>query len=208
MTTRHAAIAAAVMLVISVGCSGDDGQPSANLPSTIASTVPAPASDLPPARALDLESYYGDELAAIGLRLTDRGGLIDRRGGGYQSSAAGRHLALYVEPIDERTMPEYIDGIRSVTAILAGDLFARWPALESFDVCQEPTTADDPQAEPLPVTQIEMTREQAAAIDFDTVTVTDLLRASQADPPGLGLRVSGRVAAYPAYRALVAEATG
>ena len=212
---------ASALLVTMVACGSNGDEPDASrtpsttdpadlttTTSTATSTTGAePGAELPPAGALELEPYYAEQLAALGLRLTDRGGLIDRTGGGYQASAQGTHLALYVEPIDERTLPEYLDGIRSVTAILAADIFDRWPGLVSFDVCQEPTAAEDPRSEPLPVTQIEMTRVEAAAFDYDTVTVIDLVRASLADPPGLALRVSSRIAGDPAYKAIVAEAT-
>lgn len=206
-------IGVAALLVVASACSSDDTD-AAQTPSTLdpgavttTTTIVTPTSTvdvatLPPAGALELDPYYGQQLAALGLRLTDRGGLIDRTGGGYEASAQGRHLALYVEPIEGRTLAEYVEGIRSVTAIFADDIFDRWPGLESFDVCQEPTSAEDDSAEPLPVTQIEMTRAQAAAFDYDTVTVTDLVRASLADPPGLALRVSTRIATDPAYKAM------
>lgn len=211
MRTRHrlGAVVASGLLVAAAGCGSDDGAGPALTPSTGSTTTitaSAPEGALPPAAALDLEPYYGADLAAIGMRLTDRGGLIDRSGGGYLPSAEGTHLALYVEPIGDRTLTEYLDGIRSVTAIFAGDIFDRWPGLVSFDVCQEPTTADDARPEPLPVTQIEMTRDEAAAFDFTSATVLDLMRASRADPPGLALRVSSEVARDPGYTTLVAEA--
>ena len=166
-----------------------------------------PAGALPPPSALELEPVYGAALTELGLRLTDRGGLIDRSGGGYAPSAAGTHLALYVEPIgEERTVEEYIDGIRGVAAVF-GDVFERWPGLTSYDVCQEPVGDDgDPATEPLPVTQIELTKEEAAAFDWDTVTVVDLVRESRADPPGLALRVSSGLATDDAYLAVVAAA--
>ena len=125
---------------------------------------------MPPAAALDLEPIYGAALAELGLRLIDRGGLIDRSGGGYEPSPTGTHLALYVEPIgDERSVDEYLDGIRNVGVVFS-DLFERWPGLVSYDVCQEPIEDDgDPATEPLPVTQIELTKEESAAIDWDTV---------------------------------------
>lgn len=212
MTGRRllGALLAAGLLVSAAACGSDDADDGALLPSTIdpadvTTTVEAPDDALPPAGALELEAFYEEELAALGLKLTDRGGLIDRAGGGYQPSAEGRHLALYVEPIGDRTVPEYIDGIRSVSVIFAGDIFERWPGLESFDVCQEPTTADDARTEPLPVTQIEMTRDEAAAIDFESVTVEELVAASLADPPGLALRVSPRIARDPTYAAMVTE---
>ncbi|MET0902374.1 MAG: hypothetical protein ABWZ52_03965, partial [Acidimicrobiales bacterium] len=141
----------------------------------------------------------------IGMKLTDRGGTIDRAGGGYVASPTGRHLALYVEPIDDRTIDEYFDGILDV-ALVFSDIYDRWPGLETYDVCQEPTDPDGTQGpEPLPVTQIELTRAQSDAIDWETVTVEDLVRASRADPPELTLRVSAQMAAHPAFAGLAAE---
>ena len=212
MRRRQVGAALAIVLVLlTAACSGDDGDalptPSTIDPADVTTTAPPPdPEELPPAGALDLEPIYGAQLEALGLRLTDRGGLIDRSGGGYAPSAEGTHLALYVEPIGDRTLPQYLDGIRSV-AVVFGDVFERWPGLVSYDVCQEPTTAADARDEPLPVTQIELTREEAEAIDFDTVTVVELVRASLADPPGLALRVSSAIARDPAYLAIVDEAT-
>lgn len=104
-------------------------------------------------------------------------------------------------------MPQFLAGIRDV-AVVFSDVFERWPDLESYDVCQEPNAdgvADTD--EPLPVTQIELTKAENAAIDWDSVTVVDLVGSSLADPPGLALRVSSRIARDPAYVAIVAEAT-
>lgn len=206
MSRAGVAVAAALLLGASA-CGGSDDTGSA--PSTVA----APA-ELPPAAALDLEELYGDALADLGLRLTDRGGLIDRSGGGYQPSATGTHLALYVEPIGERTAEEYVEGIRSVAVVFA-DVFERWSGLESYDVCQEPaedapTPNDQPydDTEPLPVTQIELTREQADAIDWSTVTVAELIAASKQDPPGLALRVASTLVRDPAYRAVAGDGQG
>jgi hypothetical protein len=199
---------ALLMTVIASGCGGDDEAGTTTTTSPMPSET-ASAGALPPASALELEPVYGAALAELGLRLTDRGGLIDRSGGGYAPSVTGTHLALYVEPIGEqRTVEEYIDGIRGVAAVF-GDLFERWPGLTSYDVCQEPVDDDgDPATEPLPVTQIELTEEEAAAFDWDTVTVVDLVRASRADPPGLALRVSSGLATEDAYLAVVAAAAG
>ncbi len=219
MTRAAGRAALAALLVLGLAACGDDDEatPTTTTAADEATTTTATASDgtttttegaeLPPPGASDLEPIYGEALAELGLVLTDRGGLIDRTGGGYVPSAEGRHLALYVEPIDDRTTPQYIDGIRSVAAVF-GDVFERWPGLESYDVCQEPVGEDDPDHEPLPVTQIELTRAEAAAFDWDTVTVVDLVRASRAEPQGLALRVSATLAADPAYEAIVSEATG
>ena len=209
MIRRLAVVALAVTLAAgAAACGEDDGATGVN--STVSgkdlsTTITADPSTLPPPKALDLEPIYGDALAAIGMKLTDRGGLIDRSGGGYVASPTGQHLALYVEPIDERTMDEYLDGILDV-AVIFSDIYDRWPGLETYDVCQEPTDPDGTQGpEPLPVTQIELTRAQSDAIDWDTATVESLVEGSQADPPELTLRVSREMAADPAYQAIAPE---
>jgi hypothetical protein len=217
---RSAALTVTISLLLSAAACGDDGGEgtAATDPPTSTtaadttsasstSTTAMPADPLPPAAATDLEPIYGAALAELGLRLTDRGGLIDRAGGGYVPSAEGTHLALYVEPTGDRSIPQYIDGIRGV-AVVFGDVFERWPGLVSYDVCQEPVEVPgESVGEPLPVTQIELTREEAEAIDWNTVSVVDLVRASLADPPGLALRVSSRLARDPAYVAVVDAAS-
>jgi hypothetical protein len=200
--------AAALLLLGPAACGGDDGDafnPSTVAPEDVTTTAAPPdLDDLPPQSALDLESIYGDQLADLGLKLTERGGLIDRTGGGYEPSAQGTHLALYVQPTGARNVAQYLEGIRSVGAVFA-DVFDRWPGLESFDVCQEPVP--DPSShttgEPLPITQIELTRDQAEAIDFDTVTVVDLVRLAHQDPPAMHLRVGGTIARNDAWLAIL-----
>ena len=204
---RRGLLPALVVVVLGVGlaaCGDDDGAVGEPVPPSSTTTVDP--STLPPARPLELEPLYGDALAAVGMRLTDRGGTIDRSGGGYVASPTGTHLALYVEPVDDgRTLEEYYEGIRDVALVFA-DVFERWPGLETYDVCQEPIDPDGTQGpEPRPVTQIELTRAEAEAIDWGTVTVEDLVQGSRADPPDLTLRVSAEMAAHPPYAALVAD---
>ena len=153
----------------------------------------------PPVEAAALEPLYRDALREIGLVLTTRGGLIDRSGDGYRKSADGTHLALYLEPAGARSTVEYVDGIAEASRVFLPDVFERWPDLESFDVCQEP--APDPQEpkDPPPVTQIEVTREQAAAVDWRSVTVRDIARAASDDPKRLKLVVSKALHASDAY---------
>ena len=198
MIRRLLRVALAATLVGGVAaCGDDDGAEGEPIPP---SSVDADA--LPPPAALDLEPLYGDALAALGMQLTDRGGLIDRTGGGYVASPTGRHLALYVEPIDaDRTMDEYFEGIRDV-ALVFSDIYERWPLLQTYDVCQEPPDPTGTQEqEPLPVTQIELNRAQSDAIDWDTVTSEDLVRGSRTGE--LSLRVSAEMAEHPEYAALV-----
>jgi hypothetical protein len=202
---RRLGAALVVALTFGTMACGDDGGGTAEPAPTTSTTSSTVVDPLPPAAAGDLEAIYGDALAAVGMDLTDRGGLIDRSGGGYEPSGSGDHLALYVAPVGERSAQEYVDGIRDV-AVVFDDVFERWPGLASFDVCQEPVDDDPrPGREPLPVTQIEVTKAEAAAIDWDTVTVLDLVRASQAEPPGLALRVSTGLRKSSAFEAIMAQ---
>jgi hypothetical protein len=204
VSRRVLAVVGVALLSFASACGEDDGADGEIVPPSgeVTSSTVDP-DDLPPASAEDLEELYGEALAAIGMRLTDRGGLIDRSGGGYVASPTGRHLALYVEPTGERTLAEFYDGILDV-ALVFSDIYERWPGLESYDVCQEPTDPDGTQGpEPLPMTQIELTRAESDAIDWESVTVDDLVRASIAEPPGLALRVSTEMATHPPYAAIV-----
>jgi hypothetical protein len=184
---------ACVLAIVLAACSGGGGT-TASTSSTIEGQ-----RGYPPKNASLLEPLYRDELAALGLELTPRGGLIDRSGGGYEQSGSGTHLALYVEPTGaRRSNEEYVAGILAVTKIFATDPFRRWPELESFDVCQEPPSAVNASDEPPPVTQIELTRAQAGAIDWKTVTVGDLIALSET-PAGLRLSVSATLLTSAEY---------
>jgi hypothetical protein len=208
MTRRHHLLlltVVAALLAAGCGSDGDSAATTTTRPGGPTTTNAALAGNLPPKDASDLEPLYGSALAEIGLELTDRGGLIDLSDGGYEHSNAGSHLALYVEPTGRRTNSDYIAGIRDTALIFAADVFERWPGLQSFDVCQEPPNALDSSAEPVAVTQIEMTREEAAAIDWETVTVADLVAGSRATPRRLGLVVSSLIAGDPEYQALAAD---
>lgn len=141
-------------------------------------TAESAREGLPPAQALALTDRYGDELADHGMALTDRGGLIDRSDG-YDQSEAGTHLALYLEPVGDRDTDAYLDGIVELTELFATDVFERWPELESFDVCQERGDAGEDESPTL--SQVELTRETATAIDWETATLADLLAAAEDD---------------------------
>lgn len=167
----------------------------------------ATAAALPPADAMALEPRYRSALADIGLVLTSRGGLIDRSHGGYEPSPTGTHLALYLEPANERSIERYVDGIVEASRVFLPEVFERWPGLESFDVCQEPRPTPDQPKDPPPVTQIEVTRTQAAAIDWETITVREIVDAARDDPPRLHLVVNDAVRASDAY-ANVVRSTG
>ena len=197
-----------LLVVAAAACGGHDRAQSG--PTTTTTSIPASpdGQTRPPAKSLDLAPIYGAQLARLGLRLTDRGGLIDVSGDGYAPSPNGTHLALYVEPIGTRTVAQYIEGIRAVPLVFA-DLFRRWPSLESYDVCQEPIGTDGTTAaEPVPVTQIALTKAQAGAIEWSSITVADLVKAAHTDPPEVGLSVDPTLSAEPAFTKIVHEALG
>ena len=209
--THLARVAVALTLLLVPACGSDEDD--AAEPTTVPPTVELPSLDpdllagpLPPAQAIDLEPLYADALAAAGVRLADRGGLIDRRGGRYDPSPQGRHLALYVEPVGERSPAQYTQGLFVLTELFATDVFERWPELTTFDVCQEPPQALDPQPEPTPVTQIELSRAQARRLDFSRLTLTDLLKASVAEPPGIRIVVSSLVEGESSYQEALRDA--
>ena len=211
MIRRLAVVALAVTLAAGAAACGEDdgakGVDSTVSGSDLSTTITVDPDTLPPPKASDLEELYGEALAAVGMKLTDRGGLIDRSGGGYVASPTGQHLALYVEPIGDRTTEEYIDGILDV-ALVFSDIYDRWPGLESYDVCQEPLDPDGTQGpEPLPVTQIELTRAESDAIDWDKATVASLIEGARADPPELVLRLSNDLVTDPAYEARFPESS-
>lgn len=211
---------AAAAVLVACGDDGDDTAATTTAPQatpevsvSVGSSTIVPETtngldgELPPVTAAELEPLFGEPLAALGLVLTDRGGLIDTREGRYVQSPNGNHLALYAEPAGEYTDDQFIDGILDVTLITAPEIFRRWPALESFDVCQEPRATDDPRPEPLPATQIAMTAEQVQATDWATVTLVDLLAGSLAQPRRVDhLVVSTVLQENDRYQQLLAEA--
>lgn len=137
------------------------------------------AAPLPPLEAQDVATIYADDLADLGLVLTDRGGLVDAET--YEPDPDGTHLSLYVAPSGERSDEAYVDGLASVTAIFAGDVFERWPELESFDVCQEAVPQQGADTAPAR-TQVTLTREAARSVDWSRATLDDVASATAEFP--------------------------
>jgi len=175
MAIRRPLLLVAVV-ALALGSCGDDA----------ADEVPAAASR--PADLDDVRAVFADDLADLGLQLTDRGGVLERDG--YVESTTGTHLALYVEPIDEHSDDEYAEGILTTARLLGPEILRRWDALESFDVCQEQpgTTTVDGEPDLAPYTQLDMTRAQVEALDWDTLTLAELL-AVASDQAGEGIRL-------------------
>jgi hypothetical protein len=148
-----------------------------------AALLPAVAEDqtLPPQDLTSIRAVYDEALATMGLRLT-RAALIDLTGGRYEPSPDGRHLALYVEPIEPGyTAQQYADRFWTLSALVTPDVFERWPEIESYDICQEPLPEVDDSPEPPPVTQINITRAAAQEVDWVDGDLVELLVAGRSD---------------------------
>ena len=142
---------------------------------------------------------YDPVLEPLGVRLT-RGALIDISNEQYVRSNEGHHLALYVEPISDYSNDQYVAGFWNVTALITPDVFARWPDLESYDICQEPLPSVDDGPEPFPITQINLTREAAATIDWTNGELVDLLVAARTNED-VRVVVNREVRESPTYAA-------
>lgn len=158
MTISRTAVAAGLAATVLLGgCTAND---------------PAP---LPPLEAAAVADTYEDALAELGLRLTDRGGLVDED---FEPDPDGTHLSLYVAPLGARDDDAYVDGLVEVTAVFADDVFDRWPGLQSFDVCQEAVPPEGSDSAPAR-TQVTLTREAAAAVDWDTTDLAELMAVTE-----------------------------
>jgi hypothetical protein len=148
----------------------------------------ASAQTIPADGAAAMTKVYGSRLQALGWTIqrsevhhSDMPGV----------SAPGKHhLAVYVRPVGHKTPAQYIDGLATVSRVFLPDVFNRWPGLLSFDVCEEPAADVDPSDEPKPVTQILVTRQQAAAVDWAKATPVDVVAAGTKHPNTIVLYAS------------------
>lgn len=172
---------ATVLLAASVAlaaCGDGEPTPSDEAFDPLATTIAPPDLDgpLPPVDAINAEGLFGDRFTELGLRLTNRGGLIDRSNGGYVKSVRGDHYALYVEPIDDSySIEDYADNLIVLARMVGPELMERYPDLVSYDICQEPPAGEIEDRYPPPATQIVLGRDLVEAVDWETATVDDLL---------------------------------
>ena len=146
--------------------------------------------------ALDLEPLYGEALggrrhAAHRPRRHHRPQRRRLRG------VADGHAPGALRGADRRphACEEYIDGILDV-ALVFSDIYDRWPGLETYDVCQEPADPDGTQGpSPSRSPRSSSPGPSPTPSTGTRVTVEDLVRGSQADPPAAraaGQRGDGR----------------
>ncbi|MGH8982348.1 MAG: hypothetical protein ACRDY6_00520 [Acidimicrobiia bacterium] len=166
------------------------------------SSEPAADEHLPTNDFEELAEMFDEELEPLGLRMT-RGALVDTSDG-YEESDTGRHLAVYVEPTEEYTTADYADGIVPSAQVFLPAVFERWDRLETFDVCQEPLPGTDDRKEPPPVTQLYVSRDEADAIEWETVDLAELMDAAEPPQRDFRLYVSPTVASDPG----IIEASG
>jgi hypothetical protein len=183
-------------LLLLLGACGDDDGTAA--PSTTTEPYPPSAID-------ELAEIFDPQLEPLGLRIT-RGGLFDRRDGRYDPSDEGNHPALYAEPLDDADYDDadYVEGLGTVTALVTPQVFDRWPGVDTYDICQEPPAAVDDSEAPAPYTQIEIGREAADAVDWDTATAATVIALGESGEARVVVTPS--VSQDPAY--LEAQAAG
>jgi hypothetical protein len=150
--------------------------PTATTAAPTSTTVPAAtttteAEFLPAHTSEAVVALFSDVVAPLGFRVT-RGSLVDLTS--YRASPDGRHLAVYVAPLEEFTPGEHADAFMPLARLFLPMVFERWTGLESFDICQEPHTWPGGGTPPA-VTLFDIDRATAASLDWDTVTLGDLI---------------------------------
>ncbi len=138
----------------------------------------ARAASLPPAGREAIAAPFAAELERLDLRVT-RAAVVDRETGRPGPNAT--HLAVYVEPTRSYTPDDFATGIATATRVFLPVAFDRWPGLTSFDVCQEPIPGVDDRKVPSPKTQIDISREVAATVDWDAADLQSLLALATSD---------------------------
>lgn len=206
--------ALAALCIALTGCSSGSGEEgSRRAPTSVtpdaAPTLPPPAGrQLPPNSVEAMRALYDPVLAPLGVRLT-RAALIDTSGGRYTKSDDGTHLALYVAPLepDPARYPaaRYVEGMWTITALLTPDVFARWPGLQSYDVCQEGLTPPPPGGEPPTETQVNIERQAAEKVDWTSGSLVDLLSIS-IDDTAIRIVTSKQLRESPEYQSALQQA--
>jgi hypothetical protein len=145
--------------------------------TTVAPTTIAPAA-LPPHTYEALAPLLDPLVAPLGFRVT-RAALVSLAT--YETVPDGTHLAVYVEPLEEPDIEAVAAATVPLAAVFLPEVFLQWPGLLSFDICQERYAAGEQGAPPPPETVLNVTREVALGIDWDTVTLAELLARLSTD---------------------------
>lgn len=200
MRARRAA-AVAIALLVGTACGGGDDPSDERVPEP-STTVDAydSGAGLDPA----IQERYGAGVEALGMRIT-RAARYEQLGS-QTVAPSGRHLAIYVEPVADSTTEAFIGRIKPLADVFLPEVFDEMPELDSMDVCQEPPPGVDDAPEPKAYTQLVVTRSQAAAIDWPSMTVLDLVGAAVDHPNRIGLGVGEPVKETAEWQRLHADA--
>ena len=172
MTVRPFLFVVAAGLVVLGGCGDDAGSDTAAVataPPDSATETTAPAGIEPPEDFAALDALFGPALADVGLDLTRASVVQFER---------GPHIALYGVPAaDADDATDYLARLLPSTVASGEIAFDRFPAVASFDICQEPTGAASDA--PPPETIVVLTREQWESVpDWGEAELVDLLDAA------------------------------
>lgn len=187
-------LAAVSLLLVLAGCGDDAASPATTAPSptstggpsttaatvpttttTLSGTLPSDGSDLPPTDFDTMAAIFDPLVEPLGYRL-GRVALIDLET--YEESPDATHLAVYLTPLAAKTPDEYATELVPVARVFLPAVFATWPGLESFDVCQEPFEFEG-DAPPPGLTVLEVDRAAAEAVDWASIDLAGLLDARQ-----------------------------
>ncbi|HUG75315.1 MAG TPA: hypothetical protein VMM81_06545 [Acidimicrobiia bacterium] len=181
MRVRRTLVVAIAVFVSSCGGSATN-TPSMTAPAApttaststtaVAETTTTVDAEFLPAHTNDaVVALFSDVVAPLGFRIT-RGSLVDLAA--YRSSPEGRHLAVYVAPLEEYSPADHAEAFMPLARLFLPMVFERWRGLESFDICQEPHSWVGGGTPPA-VTLFDIDRATAEGIDWDTVTLGDLI---------------------------------
>lgn len=185
MAGRPAALSAVLILAVVAACTSGSGGSSAPTSSVVEASSP-----LPPGTLAELAPVIDPLVRPLDLRLA-RGSLVDRSTGGPGPRA--RHLALYVEPTTAFSDERFVANIAPLAAAVTPFVFARWPDLESYDICQEPSPGVDDRPEPETVTVFEVSRDYAGGLDWRQAELSRLVRDTANRRPGVLVAVTARL---------------
>lgn len=130
------------------------------------------ATSLPPHERDALAAIFDPLVEPLGYRVT-RAALITRDT--YVVDPAGDHLAIYLSPLDDIGFDRFATDLPAITEVFLPLVFERWPALASFDVCQEPFASESQT--PPSQTIVDLTREAAALVEWNGIDLAGLIDA-------------------------------
>lgn len=180
--------------LLSSACSDDDA------PRAIPATTEATPR---PAGLEEVRRAFADELDALGMVLTEEGGVIDPET--YEPAPAdGTHLSIYLAPREPIDQGAYLDGILETARAMAPGIFERWSAIESFDVCQLPPADDE---EGVALTRLDLDRAAVEQLDWASLDLPSFLQeVDERRGGGARLYVARSLRQTPAYEQAMAAA--